>query len=644
VDRVRILWVAGALLALALVAWLVPPWAAGRAGARIHREAAARGLVASWQRARFGWDGRFALRAFTLTRQSDGDTVFDAESLAVALDPWRLLTGPRIREIQIAHAHAHLGRTPADADTLAPEPEPRNRRIDPRRAQRLRDTAALLARLALTPARQLPALTLRDVTLQAPLGAEGTPGGVRFDWLESRPESGGMRLAAVGAILGTRELPFEASLRHGSDDRVRAGWRVTYPDGGDGRPAEVMVVLDGAITQDRRHGVVTVHDTTRVTLGKIALRLGARVEQRGPRLVFDMTAADLTEQKLRESLPPAVLGPLLEIGVNGSWDYRLAFDLDLTQPDSVRFLADVLPHGLALDPERTRLRLLGLDQPFVAQIHLPHDRIVTRELSSVNPCYRPLDAIAPTLTSAVMANEDGGFFHHRGFNTEAVKAAIAENLKAGAFRRGAGTITMQLARNLYLGHERTISRKFREVVLAWILEHLAGVSKERLLEIYLNIIEWGPGVHGACEAARYYFDRDPADLTIDQSLFLATVVPAPTKWRYRFDAAGGLRPFERAQMHFIGRAMVTKGWLDPAALPSADSLRVELRGQARGVLFPDSVRADSIGAATPTMAPLDAGNPQVRLLRLRAPLPSRCNDAGIAGGWLGPTFYRSGRA
>jgi len=119
------------------------------------------------------------------------------------------------------------------------------------------------------------------------------------------------------------------------------------------------------------------------------------------------------------------------------------------------------------------------------------------------------------------------------------------------------------------------------VVLAWLLEHETGLSKERILEIYLNIIEWGPGIHGAGEAARFYFDRDPADLSVDEALFLATVVPAPLKWRYRFDASGNLRPFERAQMHFIGRAMIRKGWLAPEDLPPADSLHVELRGPAR---------------------------------------------------------------
>jgi membrane peptidoglycan carboxypeptidase len=156
---------------------------------------------------------------------------------------------------------------------------------------------------------------------------------------------------------------------------------------------------------------------------------------------------------------------------------------------------------------------------------------------------------------------------------------------------------MQLARNLYTGHARTLSRKGQEIVLAWILEHLAGVSKNRLLEIYLNIIEWGPGIHGADEAARFYFDRDAHDLTLDQSLFLATVIPSPSRWRGRFDAHGAARRYVKEQMHFIGRAMIAKGWLPPEALPPADSLRVELAGPAREILFPGTTRADS--GATP---------------------------------------------
>ena len=273
--------------------------------------------------------------------------------------------------------------------------------------------------------------------------------------------------------------------------------------------------------------------------------------------------------------------------MRGSWDYRLGFRLDVSRPDSVDFHAEVIPHDLELDPEKSRLNLLGLEQPFVAEIHLPHGRTATRDLSSANPHYRALEAIDSILVHAVLTNEDGGFYRHSGFNPDAVRGAIADNIRAGAYRRGAGTITMQLARNLYLGHERTLSRKAQEVVLAWILEHLTYVSKRRLLEIYLNVIEWGPGVHGADEAARYYFGRDASRLTVAQALFLATVLPAPTKWRYRFDPEGALRPFERAQMHFIGRAMAKKGWLDESDLPPADSLRVEILGPAREMLLPE---------------------------------------------------------
>jgi membrane peptidoglycan carboxypeptidase len=98
-------------------------------------------------------------------------------------------------------------------------------------------------------------------------------------------------------------------------------------------------------------------------------------------------------------------------------------------------------------------------------------------------------------------------------------------------------------------------------------------------------------VHGADEATRYYFDDDAGFVTTDRALFLSTVVPAPKKWRYRFDGNGELKSFARAQMHYIGRKMVEKGWLAPESLPPADALRVDLRGPALEVIAPpDSTR------------------------------------------------------
>jgi membrane peptidoglycan carboxypeptidase len=295
----------------------------------------------------------------------------------------------------------------------------------------------------------------------------------------------------------------------------------------------------------------------------------------------------------------------------------------------VDFDADVVPHHLALTsrvpdsqssspwevadpaPGRARLRLAGLAEPFVATIRLPRGRTATRELSAANPHYLPLTWIDGHLVNAVVTNEDGGFYLHRGFSTGAVREAIVENLRAGAYRRGAGTITMQLARNLFLGHDRSLSRKAQEVVLAWILEHLTGVEKRRLLEIYLNIVEWGPGIHGADEAARFYFGHGAGTVTVDEALFLAVLLPSPLRWRGRLEKDGSLRPWTRAQMHFIGRAMIAKGWLDPAGLPAADSLRVRIAGPALAILAPAPPPADTLatqaleGRETRDEAPAD---------------------------------------
>jgi len=270
--------------------------------------------------------------------------------------------------------------------------------------------------------------------------------------------------------------------------------------------------------------------------------------------------------------------------------------VNVSQPDSTHFSADVVPHGLALDPRGSRLRLGDLARPFVAAIHVPPDRIVYRDLSDSNENYRPLVRISPLLKAAVLTNEDGGFYQHRGFNPGAIQGAMADNLRAGAFRRGAGTITMQLARNLYLGHRRTLSRKAQEVVMAWVLEHLTGLSKDRLLEIYLNIIEWGPDVHGANEAARYYFAKDASELSLDEALFLTVVIPSPARWRTRVDAHGDLRPWARSQMAYIARKMADHAWLPPEQVPADSTLHVTLRGRAAELLSPRaSAAADSIG-------------------------------------------------
>jgi hypothetical protein len=417
---------------------------------------------------------------------------------------------------------------------------------------------------------------------------------VALRWLELTPRGGGVSLAASGALEAGVRMPFDVRGAYGADDVVSGGARLSIPDTEGGPDATLALAVQGRVIQDRAAGEVRSEGPVTVSVGGLPLHIEGGAALRGPRFQLELHADSLTGERVREGLPPPVLGPLANLQTRGSFDYRLELDLDLAAPDSVRLHADVIRRDLAI--AGSGLGLTWLEQPFEAVVHLPRGRIARRDLSDANPHFRPLDQLDSLLVKAVLTNEDGGFFRHRGFNQEAVREAIAYNLRAGAFRRGAGTVTMQLVRNLYLGHERTLARKGQEVVLAWVLENLTGIPKQRLLEIYLNVIEWGPDVHGADEAARYYFDRDARRLTIDESLFLTIVIPSPARWRERFDQAGVLRPFARAQMHFIGRAMIAKGWLTAEELPAAEAFQVELRGPARDVLFPPAA-ADSASAA-----------------------------------------------
>ncbi len=583
----------GAVVILLLLAVATPfLWrgmVASIAGSQLRRAAASRDLAVSWTSLRADLPARITLRGLELRRTPAADTLFRGDSLVVELEVSSLLTGrPRLGRIVAARAEARApGRSSAEMDTLAPD-LPAQEGAAAGRAERLKRSVASLARLLSSPARELPRLELHDVTLLSGREEDALLRGAHLGWLQVTRVRGRVRLSGAGTLLSRNELPFEITGSYGSDDRFSGALRLTMPDEQGGRGEPLLISARGALSQ---HGnAVRFANGTRVKIGEVPLEIAGEVDGSRPRIVLGVQASGLSDAMVRGSLPRGLLGALVNLGVDGTWDQRVLLDLDLSRPDSVQFDADVIPHGLRLDPERTQLRLLGLEEPFQAAIHLPGGRVVTRDLSEANPFYRPVLSISPHLTYAVLTNEDGGFFRHRGFNPGAIREAIAENVKAGSFRRGAGTITMQLARNLYLGHERTLSRKMQEVVLAWVLEHLTGLPKARILEIYLNVIEWGPDVHGAGEAARFYFGRDPADLTLDEALFLTILVPSPRKWRYRFSSDGSLRPFARAQMHFIGRAMVAKGWLDPNDLPPAELLRVELRGPAREILLPDEGR------------------------------------------------------
>lgn len=139
-----------------------------------------------------------------------------------------------------------------------------------------------------------------------------------------------------------------------------------------------------------------------------------------------------------------------------------------------------------------------------------------------------LENISPWLPRAVIEAEDGNFYNHRGIDSHEMEVSFKKNWIKRRYARGFSTIPMQLARNLYLTPEKTLTRKTLEVLITLELE--AWLSKDRILEIYLNIVEWGPKIYGAEAASRHYFKKSAKNLTADEAAFLAVILPNPRKW------------------------------------------------------------------------------------------------------------------
>jgi monofunctional biosynthetic peptidoglycan transglycosylase len=142
--------------------------------------------------------------------------------------------------------------------------------------------------------------------------------------------------------------------------------------------------------------------------------------------------------------------------------------------------------------------------------------------------------ISPHLKRAVVAAEDMEFFSHSGFSAVEIRAAIRESVEEGRRLRGASTITQQLAKNLWLSPSRNPLRKLKELVLTWQLER--ELSKRRILELYLNVVEFGPGVYGAEAAARTYFGKPASSLTEREAAGLAASLPRPSSWHPGVDS------------------------------------------------------------------------------------------------------------
>ncbi|MBI2711669.1 MAG: transglycosylase domain-containing protein [Bdellovibrio sp.] len=165
----------------------------------------------------------------------------------------------------------------------------------------------------------------------------------------------------------------------------------------------------------------------------------------------------------------------------------------------------------------------------------------------------PLSAVSAGTLAAIVVSEDWAFYQHRGYDPAQMSEAIKADIRKKKFARGASTITQQVVKNLFLEKDKKIWRKIKELYLAIELEKALG--KRKILEIYLNIAQWGRGVYGIGAASMYYFKKTPDQLTAREGAFLAMLLPSPVRYNQSF-RRGELTPFARSQIRSILEKMV----------------------------------------------------------------------------------------
>lgn len=174
------------------------------------------------------------------------------------------------------------------------------------------------------------------------------------------------------------------------------------------------------------------------------------------------------------------------------------------------------------------LKLFFWDVPLLARVNPGRTAFMTLSNAPVETRWVPLSRISPHLARGVVAAEDALFYGHGGVDWKALEESWKKNAAEKEYVRGGSTITMQLAKNLYLAPAKNVVRKGLEILLA--VKMNADLSKERVLEIYLNVIEWGNGIYGAEAAARHYFKKSAAELSAYEAAYLAAIIPSPVKW------------------------------------------------------------------------------------------------------------------
>lgn len=307
---------------------------------------------------------------------------------------------------------------------------------------------------------------------------------------------------------------------------------------------DVMLGLSGNAVMDGPDGTISIPDSIasvgaiRMPFSFSATGLNAR-----PVLKLDARVDRIEGEALLASIPAAAIPVLAGTRLDGTFAAGMRFSVDTGNISSLLFdfnpdMADLVTVDLG-----PAINLELLRSTFLHRIQ-DDNKVIVRRIGSDSPGWIPYARIPPFLIRALIACEDARFFSHEGFSKAGIQRSLKINLERGGFFQGASTLSQQLVKNLFLSREKTLSRKLQEAFITWQVEK--NLPKEKILELYLNVIEWGPDVWGLKEAANHYFGKDPSALSVLEAAFLVLIIPSPSKY-HKFFEDGRVPP------HFMKR-------------------------------------------------------------------------------------------
>ena len=500
-----------AIVLAAIALWGAQPYIEGRIAGEVVRAAAAAGVGVS--DVRFSWTGPLLLEGVTVDRPDTGRVeVAHAEirwDLKGGRDARAHVRGFDLRGIRARRGPLTIEMNETSFDVIAWTAEGGTERLK---------------------LRQRPGGGEFEARWKT--GGGGLDGTLQMDRLDFETAVAawaGAPILRPGRWTGRVDVTVAGAHRSATGALTGADVRIALPATAMGGPGQFGAPVAAALDWD------AVRDGNTVEVKQVDARFGG-VQVSGRGRLEDMAGEAALEAALstETDLGPAFAATGLQLPAAidlapGAGTARL--DLEVRGPLSRPAELVVVPR-LSFDASAQAVeKLQFLARPFR---YRPRGEAVIVDVVPGGPDFIAVNALPPLFRAALLVSEDANFYGHPGVDVAEIPAAWAENVERGTLARGASTITQQLVKNLFLTGEKTIVRKVEEAALALLVD--AAIPKSRILEIYVNVIEWGPGLHGLVPAARHYFGKTPAQLTPKETAFLVCLIPSPVRYHQAHSA------------------------------------------------------------------------------------------------------------